>query len=255
MPFVKNIDREVEVYKKKGWVKIENFLKKDELRIIKCNINSFIKKEYKKYSGRDINFVNNSKNFKEINSFHKLTDSKNISKIAKSKKFLNIIKKFLFNEEAKFRNSELFAKPAFNGLTAPDHQDNYYWAVKGGNALTLWIALDKVSKENGPVHYYSCSNNYGLLEHEASFMKGSSQKIKNEKFIKKLKKETPTLNPGDALIHNCLTVHGSSANLTNKPRRGWTLQYKSKNSRYDNRQSKKYLKELNNQVNARSSMN
>ena len=38
MPFVKNIDREVEVYKKKGWVKIENFLKKDELHIIKSNI-------------------------------------------------------------------------------------------------------------------------------------------------------------------------------------------------------------------------
>ena len=165
------------------------------------------------------------------------------------------MKKFLLNENSKFVDSELFAKPALGGLPSPDHQDNYYWAVKDGNALTLWIALDKVSKKNGPVHYYNCSHNYGLLEHKPSFMKGSSQRIKNEKFIKKLKKETPTLNPGDALIHNCLTVHGSGKNLTNKPRRGWTLQYKSKNSRYDKRQMKKYLKELNMQLKSRSSIN
>ena len=44
MPFVKNINKNVEVYKKKGWVKIRNFLKKEELLFIKSNIDNFIKK-------------------------------------------------------------------------------------------------------------------------------------------------------------------------------------------------------------------
>ena len=62
MPFIKNIDRDVKVYKKKGWVKIKNFLKKKELSLIRSNIENFIKQKYKKYSGRDINFANNSEN-------------------------------------------------------------------------------------------------------------------------------------------------------------------------------------------------
>ena len=255
MTLIKKIDRDVKTYKKKGWVKIKNFLKKEELSFIENNINSFIKKKYKKYSGRDINFTSDIKNYKEINTFHKLTDNKSVLKIAKSKKFSNIISKFLLNEKTEFIASELFAKPALKGLPSPDHQDNYYWCIKDGNALTLWIALDKVSKKNGPVHYYNSSHNYGVMKHVPSYMKGSSQKIKNKKFIKKFKKETPTLNPGDALIHNCLIVHGSKKNLTKKSRRGWTLQYKSKKSKYDKTQMKKYLRELHLQIKKGSLVN
>ena len=40
-----------------GWVKIRNFSTKSEINEIKKKINQFLRKNYKQYSGRDINFL------------------------------------------------------------------------------------------------------------------------------------------------------------------------------------------------------
>ena len=84
----------------------------------------------------------------QVNSFHELAKSRQIKLLANSKKILNIASFFL-NSEPEFRSCELFAKPARKGLPSPNHQDNFYWGVKGSNALTFWIALDKSTKKMG----------------------------------------------------------------------------------------------------------
>ena len=66
------------------------------------------------------------------------------------------------------------------------------------------------------------------------------------------KKFTPTLNPGDILIHNCVVVHGSEKNKSNKPRKGLTLRFKSHSSKIDKFLRKKYEVELKSQINKRS---
>ena len=136
-------------------------------------------------------------------------------------------------------------------MPSPDHQDNYYWAVKGSNALTLWIALDNSNKNNGCVHYYDGSHKYGILDHEASFAKGSSQKIMDTNFLKKFNISYPRLETGDAIIHHSLVVHGSSKNISKNNRRGWTIQFKDKNASYDHEHIKNYEKSLNNQIQLR----
>ena len=49
-------------YKKNGWIIIKNFFSKKEVGEAKKKINNFLKKNYKKYKGRDINFVGDEKN-------------------------------------------------------------------------------------------------------------------------------------------------------------------------------------------------
>ena len=149
------------------------------------------------------------------------------------------------------RASELFAKPKKSGLRVPIHQDNYYWNVIGGNALTLWIALSPSIKENGALFYFNKSHKMGILEHKPSFSKGSSQTIKNKKILKRFKKIYPILKTGDALIHNCLIVHGSSRNRSNISRKGFTFQFKTKKSKYDYVKIKEYEKKLNYQIKLR----
>ena len=148
--------------------------------------------------------------------------------------------------------SELFAKPAKYGLPTPIHQDNYYWCFKNSNALTVWIALDKVSKSNGGICYYEKSHSLGLLKHVPSYAKGSSQKISNKKILKRCKKVFPNLYPGDALIHHSLIAHGSGRNMSNFSRRGLTLQYKAKNSKIDKKLKMNYEKQLKKQIKLRS---
>ena len=54
-------ESKINLFSDNGWVKIKNFSTKSEVSEIKKNINSFLKKNYKNYSGRDINFVSNKK--------------------------------------------------------------------------------------------------------------------------------------------------------------------------------------------------
>ena len=90
------------------------------------------------------------------------------------------------------------------------------------------------------------------MDHKASYAKGSSQTIKNRSHLKKFNKSQPSLDIGDALIHNCLVVHGSSANKSNKSRQGWTIQFKDKKAKYDLKQKKIYEESLTKQIKKRS---
>ncbi len=241
------------LFKDNGWVKISNFTTKIEIKKIKKNINKFLSKNYKNYSGRDINFLSNKKNWKNVNSFHKLHDCDFILNFSKKKKIEQLVKNLLNTKKIKLRASELFAKPKKHGLEVPNHQDNFYWCIKDAKALTMWIALEKTNKENGGVYYYDKSHKLGLLKHIPSYKKGSSQMIKENLNLKKTKKSYPSLNPGDCLIHHSLVVHGSNKNYSNNSRKGVTFQFVNFNSKIDTVRKKKYEKSLMKQVQSRMS--
>ena len=46
---------------------------------------------------------------------------------------------------------QLFAKEPGTVKPTPWHQDQPYWAVKGWQVTTLWIALDTIDRDNGAV--------------------------------------------------------------------------------------------------------
>ena len=239
------LNHQIKNYKKNGFCVVRNFINKKKVNELNYKINKFFEKKSKKLQGKDINFVNT-----KINSIHDIDKfDYYFKKFSKQKHLNKIIRKFL-NSQAEFRKAEIFAKPAKYGLPSPFHQDNYYWAVKNHNALTVWVALDKSNKLNGGVTYLKGSHKYGLVKHINSFAPGSSQKI-DTKIIKKyksLKKVTPSLEPGDALIHHCLTFHGSSRNKTKKNRLGFTMQFKDKTSSYDMDQLRRYQRRLKKQI-------
>ena len=244
-------ESKINLFSDNGWVKIKNFSTKSEVSKIKKNINSFLKKNYKNYSGRDINFVSNKKNWKSINSFHKLHDCSFIRKFSKQKKVEQLVKNLLDIKKLKLRASELFAKPKKHGLDVPIHQDNFYWCIKDSKALTMWIALEKTNKKNGGVYYFNKSHKLGLLKHVPSYKKGSSQMIKKNSKLKKLRKSFPSLNPGDCLIHHSLAVHGSNKNYSNNSRKGITFQFVNFYSKIDKIRKAKYEKSLIKQIKKR----
>ena len=134
----------------------------------------------------------------------------------------------LLGEDAVPRAAELFAKPAHRGLASPWHQDNAYWCLEPAIGLTIWIALDEAGPHNGGLAYFVGSHRCGNMPHRPSGAPGSSQTIT---MIPLLDEICISIKPGDALIHHCLTVHGSAANGSGFPRRGVTLQYEGVSAR------------------------
>ena len=250
-----NINQLSKTYYQKGWIVLKEYLKPSDVDNLKKKCLNYLKKNFKKYSGRHINFSGDLSNFSDINSFHKASDIPIVKKMANNKKFNKLIQNFLNKEKPKYMDSEIFAKPALNGLPSPLHQDNYYWAIKGGNAITVWLALDDASKKNGGIFYYNQSHKLGILKHKPSYAKGSSQTIKDLKKLKQLKKSFPNLKKGDILIHHSQVAHGSNANNSKASRTGLTFQFKTQHSKTDKVQMKLYLRELKMQVSSRPQAN
>ncbi len=238
---LKKLKRE---YEKKGFVVYKNLISQRNLHEMNKSLGVFTKK-YKAKTRKNMNLTN-----KKINSIHNMEDWIWIKKLRKDKTIIEIIKT-LIKERAKNFGSEFFAKPARHGLKSPVHQDNFYWSLSPLNknkGLTIWISLNKSDKRNGGVFYFKGSHKIGLLNHVPSHAPGSSQTVKNLKMLKRFRKVYPKLNPGDCLIHNTMVVHGSEPNKSNSPRKGITLRYVPKKSKFNKSHKNKYLQSLKKQI-------
>jgi phytanoyl-CoA hydroxylase len=247
-----NLNEYLTEYKEKGFTKIEGFFSTDELSNLESELQKFIDEHTENMVRDEINYTSSG----QINSIHRLAGIKSgiesyFSNLLNKSKFRELAAVFL-EDEAEVRNMEFFAKPAREGLKSPWHQDNFYWGVAGGNALTIWLSLDHCDETNGAVKYVVGSHKLGTIDHKDSFAPGSSQTVADESLMAdKDKVVCLSLKPGDILIHHSDTIHGSDDNKSDRSRRGITFQYKGKNSEYDQEMINHYLSRLEKQVNMR----
>ena len=108
------------------------------------------------------------------------------------------------------------------------------------DVLTIWIALDAATPENGPISYLKGSHRGGVLPHRASGVAGNSMGLS------KMPQRTDgddfcgTLEAGDAVIHHCQTIHWSAPNKTDKSRCGLLLVYRGAHTTIDARLKEAY---------------
>lgn len=236
-------------YKDTGFCRVTSFFLQDEVKELEKEIAAFVKLNSTNLAGRDVNYSGT-----EVNSIHALTKDPNsyFSRLINSPRLKELAGVFL-EEEAVPRAAEFFAKPPKVGLPSPWHQDNAYWCVDNANALTIWIALDACDESNGVVTYYKGTHKLGLIDHKPSHAPGSSQTVADTALLKKLESEKAfyTLKPGDVLIHHTLVIHGSAANMSDRARRGITLQYMGKSSKIDLSMKQRYEESLASQIKSR----
>ena len=235
---MENLENVKKNFFKEGYVVVKNIFTKKQIKNLLKELKS-IKKKSIKVKNENMHFTKDKKlnTIHDINTYIKRGEIINFSK---NKRLLQIVDK-IFDESSKVRNIEFFLKPKKTGLSAPFHQDNFYWNILNKKALNVWIACTKSSFKNGGVCYYNGSHKNGLIKHALSHEPGSSQKIP-EKYLKKikLKKSYPKLNPGDSIIHHCEVLHGSNLNKSNKDRIGLVISYKAKSAKIDKIRLKKH---------------
>jgi len=227
----------------KGWEVHRNILDSNDIKFIYEQIELYLSNHKDKMEKYDINMTENNL----INSIHCLHKFDNtFIDFFNNKTNLNKIVNRLLNEEVEITNIEAFLKPAGSGREVPIHQDNKLFCVEDAKSFTAWIALDEIDSSNGGLKVWTNSNNLGLLKHRPSMMLGTSQTVDESEYdkfgidsyiINKLK-------PGDIQYHHCLTIHGSDPNISDKKRNVITVQYKAKNSSFDQKRLKEYRDEV-----------
>src|SRR5689334_21157569 len=64
--------------------------------------------------------------------------------------------------------STVFCKEAARGLEVPWHQDGQYWPIRPRATVTVWVALDDATPENGCMRIIPGSHLMGDFAHEVS---------------------------------------------------------------------------------------
>lgn len=128
---------------------------------------------------------------------------------------------------------ETFNKPARIGSGVPPHQDNAYFCQAPPDMLTVWIAIDAVTEANGPVTYLKGSQRLGPLPTKPSGVRGNSIGLAEMPEATEDEKLVALLEPGDATIHHCDTIHYSAPNTTDHPRLGFLLVFRGAHTKTD----------------------
>jgi ectoine hydroxylase-related dioxygenase (phytanoyl-CoA dioxygenase family) len=139
----------------------------------------------------------------------------------------------LVNGEPVLAAIETFNKPARIGSGVPYHQDNAYFCRTPPDMLTVWVAMDAATLDNGPVYYVKGSHIQGVLPTKKSGVAGNSMGMATEPNVPLSEQFCGTLQPGDALIHHCQTIHHSAPNKSDQSRLGLLLVFYGAHTQVD----------------------
>jgi ectoine hydroxylase-related dioxygenase (phytanoyl-CoA dioxygenase family) len=132
---------------------------------------------------------------------------------------------------------QLFVKEPGTTNPTPWHNDQPYWAVRGWQVMSFWLALDPTTAENGRLEFVRGSHRWDRWFQPEHFgeREDSAAYARNPDFVPMPDIEADRaaydivawdMAPGDVLAFHSLTVHGSGGNRRDDVRRrGYTVRY------------------------------
>ncbi|MER7674418.1 phytanoyl-CoA dioxygenase family protein [Kitasatospora sp. NPDC096128] len=150
-------------------------------------------------------------------------------------RLVDIAEFFLGSDLACF-TAHYICKPPHDGQPVLWHQDGAYWKLDPMEALTVWLAVDESSRENGCLRMIPGSHRLPL--HKPSLRTDLPNMLfsaADEDLVSEWSREQGIvdieLNPGDVSIHHPHLLHYSEPNHSSKRRCGLDIGYISTTTR------------------------
>ena len=122
--------------------------------------------------------------------------------------------------------THFFSKQPGDGKQVSWHQDASYWPLTPSKVVTVWLAIDDVDEEMGPMRVIPASHLHGQIAFEPSSPEENNvlgQTVTNAQDFGK--PVSFVMKAGQASIHTDLLLHGSEPNHSPRRRCGLTLRY------------------------------
>ena len=223
-----NAQQLLDDYERDGVVRIRSLFSPDEVRAMRENLERYQRDILPGLERAEYTLEPDGKTVRNLWRLHKYDPY--FEALAQRRDLLDLMSPYVHGE-ARCRGVESFNKPARVGSAVPWHQDNAYFCSLPPDVLTLWIALDPATQENGAV-IYACGSQHKLYPHAPSGVQGNSFGLVGEP-SSEFKQFQGTLEPGDALVHHCQTIHRSDPNRSDRSRTGLILVYEGTHIRTD----------------------
>jgi phytanoyl-CoA hydroxylase len=139
-------------------------------------------------------------------------------------RLLDIAQEFVGPDIALFA-SHYICKPPRTGRPVLWHQDGAYWPLEPMTVITLWLAVDDSTPENGCLRVIPGSHRQALHELRERADVDSVLGSESATDVDELLAVDLTLSAGDVEVHHPHIVHGSNANTSPHRRCGLTIRY------------------------------
>ena len=141
---------------------------------------------------------------------------------------------------------QIFVKDPGTATVTGWHNDQPYWPVRGWPVITLWIALDPITNDNGALEFIRGSHKWNRWfqtfkpdEHGAILRPYPNQNPAFEPLIDFEAERDHydivswDMKPGDAVAFHAMSVHGARGNVTGAPRRGYAVRFVGRDAYYE----------------------
>ena len=145
-------------------------------------------------------------------------------------KLLRVLSGLLGPDLLLFR-STLMLKPAFHGSAHALHQDSAYWPIDPPALVTVSIALNEATPENGCFNVIPHSHRGGMKDW-GLIAQAQDKELEYDNDVNGAQQIDVSLKAGSALFFHSLMVHGSGPNKSPRSRNTALYAYFSPHVRY-----------------------
>ncbi len=218
-------DQDIREYKRDGIVKFSSILTRKELANIRRHI------------ADKINHLPSGIRPEQMDMCH--VDDVLLRSLCSNKWILDVIEPFIGPNIVLFA-SHLISKSKGNGLAIPWHQDATFWPLDPMNVVTLWLAIDNSTLENGCMRVIPGTHHVGQLPHEIPEVPDQGflfhERLRDVD-VDESKAMDVMLTAGEFSLHDHFIVHGSNPNTSRKRRCGYTMRFMPVTTKLDRSQS------------------
>jgi len=126
-------------------------------------------------------------------------------------------------------STHFIAKPPKVGKATPWHEDSSYWNGRVSTMagiVTIWLALDRATKENGCMAVIPGTHDNGFSHYKPV---DASQNIFSTEIVAEEIDESKAvyleLDPNHCSLHEGRIIHGAKANTSDSRRAGYTIRF------------------------------
>ena len=235
--------QQVESYQRDGFLVIDGFLSPDELNELRGAVTESVD-EMAKLGGQRIAGEGNKKFADGKDDYYSrvFLQRLNLWKINSTIKeyFLNsaigeMMCRLSGAEGIRVWHDQTLQKPPWGNPTAW-HLDCPYWSFHSRDAISIWVALDDATLQNGCMHFLPGSHKLANFENVGI---GQDMAALFEVYpaFKRIDAVHAEMKAGSAGIHSGLTAHAAGPNMTPRLRRAMTCAYMPDGSTFNGKRN------------------
>lgn len=224
--------KQIQDYQRDGYLLVENFLSPDELAFWREAVTEAIEQRGgRKLPNSDTRTGEDDGINKESDYYGKVFDqmlnlwqtNDKVKKIMVDKQLGKMVAELAGWEGTRIWHDQALIKRPWANPTSW-HLDTPFWSFSDRRAMSIWVALDDATLENGCLYFIPGSYHQTTFENPGIGKNMDAIFDFYPQFARTASAAVP-MKAGSCSFHNGLTIHGAGANMTNGFRRAMTCAY------------------------------